>query len=198
LERAQLVWQRAVALARSDQDSDRFVPSLDLLGAAHHSQSTMLHALHLGRARLLATPADIPTRDAVLLLARTISWLGRPTEQDEVGTARSPAPDRSRVAHLPRLHRLPALPDRAARRRQGQRRHQPATVDGVGDDVHPGSTHHSDHDNQSAPRMVIPDHHDRNDEPADAARPNPETSEDNNDPENQWDCPVRCVTGRGG
>lgn len=97
LERAQLVWQRAVALARSGQGSDRFVPSLDLLGAARHSRSTMLHALGLGRARQHAAPADIPTRDAVLLLARTISWLGRPTEQDEVGTASSPAPDRSHV-----------------------------------------------------------------------------------------------------
>jgi hypothetical protein len=96
LESAQLVWRRAVKLARSDQGTNRFVASLDLLRTAHHGPSTMLHALALGRARQLATPDDIPTRDAVLLLAHTIGWLGRPIEEDEVGTAGSPAMKRTR------------------------------------------------------------------------------------------------------
>lgn len=89
LERAQLVWRRAIVLARSEQPSHRFVASLDLLRTAQHGPSTMLHALGLGRTQQQAAPDDIPTRDAVRLLTHTISWLGRPTDADEVGAARS-------------------------------------------------------------------------------------------------------------
>lgn len=89
LERAQLVWRRAIVLARSDERSDGFVASFDLLRIAQHGPSTMLHALGLGRAQQQAAPDDIPTRDAVRLLTRTISWLGRPADADEVGAARS-------------------------------------------------------------------------------------------------------------
>ena len=89
LERAQIVWRRAVALARSDQGGDGFVASLDLLRTAQHGPSTMLHALGLGQTRQRAAPDDIPTSDAVHLLTRTISWLGRPIEPGEVGAARS-------------------------------------------------------------------------------------------------------------
>ncbi|MGH9213754.1 MAG: hypothetical protein ACRD2C_24230 [Acidimicrobiales bacterium] len=84
---AQSVWRRAVMLARSDQGSDGFVASLDLLRTAHHGPSTLLHALGLGRAQERAAPGDIPIRDAVRLLTRTINWLGRPIEPDEVGAA---------------------------------------------------------------------------------------------------------------
>jgi hypothetical protein len=86
LERAQLVWRRALVLARSNQSPDSIVASLDLLRTAHHRPSTMLHALGLGRAQQLVTPDDIPTRDAVHLLTHTISWLGRSNEPNEVGT----------------------------------------------------------------------------------------------------------------
>lgn len=89
LERAQLVWRRALVLARSDLSSDRFVASLDLLRAAHHGPSTMVHALALGRAQQRVAPEDIPTRDAVHLLNHTISWLGKPIEPDEVGAVGS-------------------------------------------------------------------------------------------------------------
>lgn len=89
LERAQLVWQRAVTLSRPDQERDRFVVMLDLLRAAHHGPSTMLHALALGRAHEREAPTDVATRDAVRLLSRTITWFGTRTEKGEVGrTAR--------------------------------------------------------------------------------------------------------------
>jgi hypothetical protein len=86
LELAQVVWRRALALARSNRSRDRVLPSLDLLRAARHGPSTMIHALTLGRAQLAAAPRDIPTREAVRLLTYTIAWLGKPVEQDEIGS----------------------------------------------------------------------------------------------------------------
>ena len=72
LERAQLVWQRAMTLSAADpsREPDRFVVVLDLLRTAHHGPSTMLHALALGEAQQRATPDDIPTRKAALLRKR--------------------------------------------------------------------------------------------------------------------------------
>jgi hypothetical protein len=86
LERAQLVWRRAVTLGGRGQD-DRFKVVLDLLRTARHGPSTMLHALTLGRAQLRATPDDVATQDAVHLLTRSIAWLGKRTDAGEVGTA---------------------------------------------------------------------------------------------------------------
>jgi hypothetical protein len=89
LERSQLVWRRALALARKDPSHDHFVESLGLLRAARHGPSTLRHALTLGRAEQQAAPDDIPTRDAVQLLERTVAWLGAPVDRGEVGTAGS-------------------------------------------------------------------------------------------------------------
>lgn len=69
LQRAQLVWWRAVTLAGPAGENDRFLVVLDLLRTARHSSSTMLHALALGRTQLRATPADLDAKDAVRLLA---------------------------------------------------------------------------------------------------------------------------------
>lgn len=76
-----------MTLSGSDQGRDRFVVVLDLLRTAHHGPSTMLHALALGEAQQRATPDDVPTRKAVRLLSRSVTWLGRRTEDGEVGTA---------------------------------------------------------------------------------------------------------------
>lgn len=84
LERAQLVWMRAVALSEREQHRDPFTIVLDLLRAARHGPSTMLHALALGQAQQRAQPDDVPTRDAVRLLSRSIAWLGKRVENDEV------------------------------------------------------------------------------------------------------------------
>jgi hypothetical protein len=92
LERAQVVWRRAVTLSRSERDDDRFGIVLDLLRTAHHGPSTMLHALALGREQQRATPGDVPTRDAIRLLTRTIDWLGKRTDEHEVGAVRSARP----------------------------------------------------------------------------------------------------------
>jgi hypothetical protein len=96
LERAQLVWRRAVALSTSERDDERFGMVLDLLRAAHYGPSTMLHALALGREQQRISPGDVHTRDAMRLLARTTEWLGKPTDQGEVGTADAVSERRTR------------------------------------------------------------------------------------------------------
>jgi hypothetical protein len=91
LERAQVVWRRAVTLSNADRDRDGepFGIVLDLLRTAHHGPSTMLHALALGREQQRVAPGDTRVQDAVHLLSRTIEWLGKRTEDDEVGTVGS-------------------------------------------------------------------------------------------------------------
>ena len=96
LERAQLVWQRALALSTSERDTERFGTVLDLLRAAHHGPSTMLHALALGREQQRVTPGDVHTRDAIRVLARTTEWLGKRTDEHEVGAAASTAARQAR------------------------------------------------------------------------------------------------------
>jgi hypothetical protein len=91
LERAQLVWRRAVTLSTPGQEGERFGPVLDLLRTAHHGPSTMLHALALGREQQRIAPHDRRIGDAVRLLARTTEWLGSRAEDNEVGAATSAA-----------------------------------------------------------------------------------------------------------
>lgn len=86
LERAQLVWRRAVTLSDGDEKRDPFEVSLDLLRTAHHGPSTMLHALAYGRTQMRKRPDDPVVRSAVQLLERTIAWLGREVDESEVGS----------------------------------------------------------------------------------------------------------------
>jgi hypothetical protein len=88
LERAQLVWRRAVTLAGPARDSERAAQVLDLLQAADQDLSAMCHALTLGRAHQRSNPGDVPARHGVELLARSIAWLGPRTVQGEVGSVR--------------------------------------------------------------------------------------------------------------
>lgn len=96
LERAQLVWRRAVTLSAAGRDGERFGLVLDLLRTADHGPSTMLHALALGREQQRVAPGDLRIRDAVRLLARTAEWLGTRAEDGEVGTAGSASARRLR------------------------------------------------------------------------------------------------------
>ena len=90
LERAQLVWRQALRLAGSGRDPEPFEVVRELLRTAHHGPSTLLHALNLGRAQLLADPGDATAQDAVRLLSRTVSWLGSRPDEAEVGTTTGP------------------------------------------------------------------------------------------------------------
>jgi hypothetical protein len=87
LERAQLVWQKAITLSATDRGKEPFGTILILLRAAHHGPSTMLHALALGREQQRIAPGDPKVRDAVRLLSRTVEWLGKRTDEGEVGAA---------------------------------------------------------------------------------------------------------------
>jgi hypothetical protein len=87
LERAQVVWQRALSLSASGCDKEPFGTVLELLRTAHHGPSTMLHALALGREQQRIAPGDPRVDDAMRLLSRTIEWLGKRTDDDEVGAA---------------------------------------------------------------------------------------------------------------
>jgi hypothetical protein len=86
LERAQLVWQRAVNLSGPAENDDWFRVVLDLMRTARHGPATMLHALALGRAQQRAHPGDNATRNAVQLLTRAVAWMGKRTDDGEVGT----------------------------------------------------------------------------------------------------------------
>jgi hypothetical protein len=108
LERAQVVWRRAVRLSSAsaaatatlgpgthgEVDGETFGLVLDLLRIGHHGPSTMLHALALGREQQRVAPGDARIRDAVRLLARTTEWLGSRTEDGEVGTAAAASRER--------------------------------------------------------------------------------------------------------
>lgn len=82
LERAQVVWQRALNLAGRLERRDPGELALDLLRAAHHDASTMAHALALGRARL-ADPDDADIAGGVGVLEGAVRFLGtRPDRRD--------------------------------------------------------------------------------------------------------------------
>jgi hypothetical protein len=83
LERAQLVWQRALEVPGPPAQHDRFALALDLLRAAHHSPATMVHALTLGTNHLHAHPDDARARGGVAVLETAIAFLGaRPRTGD--------------------------------------------------------------------------------------------------------------------
>jgi hypothetical protein len=89
LERAQLVWQRALESASPPVAHDRFALALDLLRAAHHSPATLLHALTLGTAHLHAHPDDSRARGGVGVLEAAIACLGvKPGTGDIVAARR--------------------------------------------------------------------------------------------------------------
>jgi hypothetical protein len=76
LERAQLVWQRAVELVDPVEQHDRFAVALELLRTAHHDPTAMAHALNLGRTHLRDDADDTEARGGVNVLERAIAFLG--------------------------------------------------------------------------------------------------------------------------
>jgi len=86
-ERAEVVWQRALAVVGPASQSDRFLVALDLLRAAHHSPATMLHALTLGTSHLHAHPDDAVAREGVAVLQAAIAFLGVKPRAGEIPAA---------------------------------------------------------------------------------------------------------------
>jgi hypothetical protein len=76
LERAQLIWRRAVQLADPAQQLDRSAVTLHMLSAAGYNITEMAHALTLGRTHLLTDVDDLYACRAVRILERSIAFLG--------------------------------------------------------------------------------------------------------------------------
>jgi hypothetical protein len=76
LERAQLVWQRAVELSDPAVHHDPFALALDLLRVAHHDPDTMAHALTLGARKVQADAGDAAAVGATRVLRAAIAFLG--------------------------------------------------------------------------------------------------------------------------
>jgi hypothetical protein len=74
IERAQAVWQAALDRAGDTGPEDRL--ALDLLRVADRDAATMAHALVIGRTRLVLTPEDAASLQAVDTLDRAIGFLG--------------------------------------------------------------------------------------------------------------------------
>jgi hypothetical protein len=98
LERAQAVWQAAVALADEPARGGNRV-ALEVLRTAEFDPSTLRHALTLGHTLLRRRPQDARLRAGRQLLQAATDWLGVPAADGEVGSAgrgstpsRGPAP----------------------------------------------------------------------------------------------------------
>jgi hypothetical protein len=76
LERAQLVWRRALELADPLTQRDQFAMALDLLRAAHNDPATMAHALTLGRTYLRAHADDAIALGGARILEAAITFVG--------------------------------------------------------------------------------------------------------------------------
>jgi hypothetical protein len=88
LERAQLVWQRALELVDPTEQHDRFALALDLLRTAHHDPATVSHALALGRTHLRSHADDARARSGAGILESAIEFLGVRPRRDDVTRAR--------------------------------------------------------------------------------------------------------------
>lgn len=89
LERAQLVWLRALELTDTEAHRDGFALALDLLRTAHHDPATVAHAATLGRTHLRINPHDAAARAGTGILETAITFLGvRPRAGDVTSPAR--------------------------------------------------------------------------------------------------------------
>ena len=76
LQRAQLVWRRAISVVEPLDQHDVLAVVLELLRTAHHDVATMSHALTLGRARVREHPADVVARQGTRVLEQAIAFMG--------------------------------------------------------------------------------------------------------------------------
>ena len=89
MERAQIVLDRSSALAAATaRPPDITEAAVDLLQAAG-DDTTLRHALRIGRTRLRRDPADPAVQHAVHLLESVITFLGQKPSQHELTTTAS-------------------------------------------------------------------------------------------------------------
>ncbi len=76
LQQAQIVWQRALALAIPVEKHDPVTRVLELLSAAHYDSTTLAHAAALGRTEIRTNGAAAALERAVRMLDRGVAFLG--------------------------------------------------------------------------------------------------------------------------
>jgi hypothetical protein len=82
VERAETVLDHSTDLAANTGPHDMSAVALHLLRAAHHDNTTLDHALHIGRTRLRRQPASHAAQRAVQLLESVIGFLGPKPRND--------------------------------------------------------------------------------------------------------------------
>jgi hypothetical protein len=83
VERAELTFVRSEDLAALPGPWDVGDLAIDLLRAASHDESTLRHALRIGRSRVRRDPADPSARRGIRLLEAVIAFLGPRQRADE-------------------------------------------------------------------------------------------------------------------
>ncbi len=87
MERAELICVRSGELAVLVGPDDVGNVAIDLLRAADHDETTLTHALGIGRSRLRREPADDSARRSVQLLEAVVAFLGVKLRGDEVSSS---------------------------------------------------------------------------------------------------------------
>lgn len=87
MEHAELICDRSGELAALVGPHDVGNVAIDLLRAADHDETTLTHALSIGRSRVRREPADGSARRGVQLLQAVIAFLGVKPRADEVASS---------------------------------------------------------------------------------------------------------------
>jgi hypothetical protein len=87
VERAELICDRSGEMAALVGPDDVGNVAIELLRAADHDQTTLIHALGIGRSRLRREPTDAYARRGVRLLEAVVAFLGVKARGDEVGSS---------------------------------------------------------------------------------------------------------------
>jgi hypothetical protein len=83
VERAELVWQRALDIAVGREPRDQSDRAVELLQTALNDPSTMAHALSLGRTHVRRNADDVVARAGVTILDAAIGFLGAKPHDSE-------------------------------------------------------------------------------------------------------------------
>lgn len=86
MERAELICDRSGEMAALVGPDDVGNVAIELLRAADHDETTLTHALGIGRSRVRREPTDASARRGVRLLEAVVAFLGVKPRDDEVAS----------------------------------------------------------------------------------------------------------------
>lgn len=87
MERAELICDRSGEMAALVGPDDVGHVAIELLRAADHDETTLTHALGIGRSRVRREPTDASARRGVRLLEAVVAFLGVKLRDDEVASS---------------------------------------------------------------------------------------------------------------